>query len=68
MDTIPTIATTADWHAFYVDPYPGMKGSDRVVDSLFFPGARLAISCLTASQSMAIPAGRPSSTAPMEAP
>ncbi len=33
MDTIPTIPAAADWHAFYVDPYPGMKGSDRVVDS-----------------------------------
>ena len=33
MDTIPTIPAAADWHAFYVDPYPGMKGSDRIVDS-----------------------------------
>ena len=33
MDTITLIQSAADWHVFYVDPHPGMKGSERIVQS-----------------------------------
>ncbi|QXE31788.1 hypothetical protein [Microbacterium paraoxydans] len=32
MDSIDTTAP-ADWHDFYVDPFPGRKGSERITDT-----------------------------------
>lgn len=42
--------------------------SFRAVVSALCPGARRAISRRTSSQSMTVPAGSPSSTAPMDGP
>jgi len=32
MDSI-TATAPADWHDFYVDPFPGHKGSERITDT-----------------------------------
>ncbi len=33
MDTTPTTQPTADWHDFYVEPYPGRKGNERIQET-----------------------------------
>lgn len=32
MDTIEATRPVADWHEYYVDPYPGRKGNERIQD------------------------------------
>ena len=39
MDTTPTTQPTADWHDFYVEPYPGRKGNERIQETCGACGA-----------------------------